>query len=220
MASRLSPLQMDFLEAFFRHESRFFLTGGAALVGFHLHHRSTRDLDFFATANHLDEGDGALVRAASEIGATVENLQTSPEFRRRLVRKGDDAVVVDLVHDRTPQLVADKPLVGNIRVDTPGEILANKLCALLSRAEIRDLVDVRALEAAGYGVEAALPAAMRKDGGLTPAQLAWVLSQIEIPAGADVPGEVEPEELARYARALRARLARLAFPADPGPAAG
>ncbi|HXG65424.1 MAG TPA: hypothetical protein VNO70_09965 [Blastocatellia bacterium] len=32
--SRLSILQQEFLRAFFRRESRFFLTGGAALAGF------------------------------------------------------------------------------------------------------------------------------------------------------------------------------------------
>jgi hypothetical protein len=43
---------------------------------------------------------------------------------------------------------------------------------LLSRSEIRDLVDVRALEKAGYGLEDSIAAAAQKDAGLTPAQLA------------------------------------------------
>lgn len=38
---KLTPLQRDLLAAFFAHERRFFLTGGAALAGFYLHHRST-----------------------------------------------------------------------------------------------------------------------------------------------------------------------------------
>jgi hypothetical protein len=67
-----------------------------------------------------------------------------------------------------------------VRVDPPEEILANKLCTLLSRSELRDLVDVYALEQAGFRVEDALPLAEKKDGGLTPAQLAWVLSQIDL----------------------------------------
>jgi hypothetical protein len=83
--------------------------------------------------------------------------------------RGDESVVVDLVVERAPQLVADKPSVGSIRLDPPEEILANKLCALLGRAEIRDLVDVRALEESGFSLERALEAGQRKDGGLTPA---------------------------------------------------
>jgi len=44
---RLTPLQRDLLLAFFERERGFFLTGGAALAGFYLHHRETTDLDFF-----------------------------------------------------------------------------------------------------------------------------------------------------------------------------
>ena len=103
-------------------------------------------------------------------------------------------------------------MVGAIRVDPPGEILANKLCTLLSRAEIRDLVDARELERAGYRVEDALAHAQRKDAGLTPAQLGWVLSQIVIGDDANAPGSVSPAELRGYLEGLVARLARLAFP--------
>ncbi|HMB26872.1 MAG TPA: nucleotidyl transferase AbiEii/AbiGii toxin family protein [Blastocatellia bacterium] len=76
------------------------------------------------------------------------------------------------------KLTALQPVISGIRVDPPEEILANKLCTLLERAEIRDLVDVRALEMAGCRVEDALPFAALKDTGLTPAQLGWVLNQI------------------------------------------
>ena len=63
------------------------------------------------------------------------------------------------------QVAPDKPLINGIRVDPPQEIMANKLCALLSRSEIRDLVDVRALELAGYRLESALSAAVTKERG-------------------------------------------------------
>jgi hypothetical protein len=49
--STLTQLQQDLLDAFFRREQRFFLTGGAALAGFFLGHRSTHDLDLFATTD-------------------------------------------------------------------------------------------------------------------------------------------------------------------------
>jgi len=102
--------------------------------------------------------------------------------------------------------------VGSIRVDPPEEILANKLCALLGRAEIRDLVDVRALEQTGLSLERALDAGRRKDGGLTPAQLAWVLSQITIGDEARIPGGVPAGELRRYLEQLIDRLVGLARP--------
>jgi hypothetical protein len=113
-------------------------------------------------------------------------------------------------------------VIDGILVDPPEEILANKLCTLLSRAEIRDLVDVRALERSGLGVEGALAAAARKDGGLTPAQLAWVLSQITIGDDARVPDGTPVAELRGYLSQLIGRLSRLAFPqperTDPGSA--
>lgn len=55
--------------------------------------------------------------------------------------------------------------VYGLRVDPPEEILAHKLCMLLSRAESRDLVDVHALELAGYRMAEALPAVMMHDSG-------------------------------------------------------
>jgi len=212
IASRLTPLQRDLLEAFFQRESRFFLTGGAALAGYHLGHRETADLDLITTSDLLTSGQAALQGAVAVLGASIERLHTAPDFHRQLVRRGRDAVVVDLVHDRAPQGPQPKMSFGAIRVDPPDEILANKLCTLLSRAEIRDLVDVLALEKAGYRAEDALRLAMQKDGGLTPAQLAWVLSQITLGEDARIPGGLAVEELRTFVADLIARLTRLAFP--------
>lgn len=113
------------------------------------------------TEDILEEGEATLRDAAAELGALVERVRTAPGFRRLLLRRGDQAVVVDLVFDRVPQIFDDKPEQAGIRVDPPAEVMANKLCTLLSRAEIRDLVDVRALEPAGYTVEDHLPLAVR-----------------------------------------------------------
>jgi len=114
--------------------------------------------------------------------------------------------VIDLVKDVSPQLHADKLDRDNILMDAPDEILANKLTALVGRAEERDLVDVLFLERAGYPVEAALPVAMDKDGGCTPATLAWLLSEITIPDGIALPAGVSPTELRAYLTELVGRL--------------
>jgi hypothetical protein len=211
MHDRLSPLQREILDDFFELAPHFYLTGGAALAGFHLGHRTTHDLDLFVEEDRLEEGDAALADVARALGATSERLQAAPSFRRFLVRRGEESVLVDLVRDPTPRgsPVAE---VGVVRVDPPEEIFANKLCSLLSRAEIRDLVDVRALERVGFSLQDALRLAMRKDSGLTPAQLGWVLSEIEIGDDARIPGGGSPGELRDYLGDLRARLARLALP--------
>lgn len=64
---------------------------------------------------------------------------------------------------------------ASIQVDTPHEILVNKLCALLGRAELRDLIDLKELLARGGNLGRALTDAPRKDGGFSPLTLAWVL---------------------------------------------
>jgi predicted nucleotidyltransferase component of viral defense system len=212
MSTGLDRLQRDLLEAFFAREQRFFLTGGAALVGFYLHHRQTLDLDLFTTEDHLEDGEAALFDAARELGATVERLRTSTSFRRFLVSRGDESVVVDIVRDLAPQIDTEKPVRDGIRIDSPREIMANKLCTLLSRGELRDLVDVMALEQAGHRIEEHLEFAARKDAGLTPAQLGWVLSQLEIGEDASPPGGVSADELRGYLDELVRRLSEVAYP--------
>ncbi len=210
--STLSDLQTKFLEEFFRHENRFLIVDGAALVGFHLGHRETHDLDLFTIEDALENGFAVASESARRLGASVESIQTTPDFRRLLVRGETEAILVDLVRERVFQATTEKPVINGIRVDPPEEILANKLCALLSRSEIRDLVDVRALELAGYRIEDALSVAVAKDSGLTPAQLGWVLSQIEFGDDLIPPGGISTEELRHYLSDLLARLTRQAFP--------
>jgi hypothetical protein len=57
---------------------------------------------------------------------------------------GAEAVVVDLVSERVTQRLPENLVISGICVDPPEEILANKLCTLLLRSEVRDLVDTRA----------------------------------------------------------------------------
>lgn len=210
--AKLSQLQNDFLSAFFARENRFFLSGGAALVGFYLGHRRTEDLDLFTMENEVENGFRLVGEVAKSLGASVEPIQTSPDFRRLLLKRGDEAIMVDLIREYVFQVSPEKTVINGIRVDTQEEILANKLCALLSRSEIRDLVDVRELERAGFNLENALVSAAKKDSGLTPAQLAWVLHQIKLSDDLIPPGEVSIAELKAYLTDLIDRLKRLASP--------
>lgn len=212
MKSTLTNLQNDFLREFFSRENHFYLTGGAALVGFYLGHRKTEDLDLFTLENEIESGFAIVRDVARHLDATVESIITSPDFRRLLVKRQAEAVVVDLVRESVFQLEAEKSVINGIRLDSPEEILANKLCTLLSRSEIRDLIDVRALEQAGFSLENALPVAAKKDAGLSPAQLAWVLNQIEFGDDAQLPTDVSIDELRIYLSNLIDRLKQLAFP--------
>ncbi|MBC8074123.1 MAG: nucleotidyl transferase AbiEii/AbiGii toxin family protein [Deltaproteobacteria bacterium] len=211
--SRLTPLQRDVLAAFFARDRGFFLTGGAALAGYHLGHRETLDLDLFATdAGDFERGRFILVEVASALGATLQVRQEAPGFRRVVLDRGGELVVIDTVLDPIPQLVPEKPDLGGVRVDPPREILVNKLCAVVGRAEERDLVDLWALERSGLSIEDALADALAKDGGCTPATLAWLLDQVVIPDHVQLPGDVPAQELRDWLAELVPRLRQLAHP--------
>ncbi len=211
----LTALQRDILAAFFEREGSFFLTEGAALAGYHLHHRQTADLDLFTVDDDaFGRARHVLVEVARSLGTRMETRQAAPGFERHLLTREDGAVVVDLVLEQTPQVVEDKPDRDGVRVDPPEEILANKLTTLLSRSEERDLVDLMYLEQAGYHAESALDHALAKDGGCTPAQLAFLLSEIEIPDAARLPADVAPAELRAFVDDLIVRLRRAALPAS------
>jgi len=51
------------------------------------------------------------------------------------------------------------------------ENVANKIAALAGRSEVRDLVDLMALEKLGFRVEDYLADARKKDGGVSPATI-------------------------------------------------
>jgi hypothetical protein len=115
------------------------------------------------------------------------------------------------VRDIAPQLF-EKLKIGGITVDPAEEILANKLCTLLSRIEPRDLVDVARLEEAGHSPIAALELAKRKDGGMSASQLAWVLSTFPIPNDETSLHGMSRQELERFRDSLVARLTAAAYP--------
>ena len=210
--SRLTALQRELAEAFFRREQRMFLTGGAALAGFYLGHRTTEDLDLFGPPGiDLAQAARTLGEAAVECGAALSAQQTSPDFRRFHARRGDELCIVDLVVDRAPMIEGQKVAFGVVRVDTLREITANKVCTILARSEIKDLVDLTALLKAGQPLEQALEDARQKDAGVDPATLAWLLSEITISSEARLPGGVDPVAVDSDRQDLVRRLRAIAF---------
>lgn len=213
----LTRLQQEFLDSFFRQTSAFFLTGGTALSAFYLFHRRSEDLDLFTLEpESLASLAPVLDTAAREIGAEWKAVQTTPAFRRYLIQRSDESVLVDCVHDIAPQLVAEKPRFGSIVVDSLEDICSNKLCALLGRIEIKDYIDLYFLHLHGIDLKAYIDKAKTKDGGMSRATLAYVISQLSI--GRLPPYLVKPVSLAalqRYFHELADELAAECFPEDP-----
>ncbi len=211
--SKLSSLQSAVIAGFFANEHGFFLTGGAALAGYHLGHRTTDDLDLFTTDDEaFARGRHVLEGVASSLAGELAIRQDTPRFKRFVLSRGDEGLVIDLVRDTNQQLHDTKDERDGVRIDPADEILANKLTAIVGRAEERDLVDVMFLERAGHAIETALAAALAKDGGCTPATLAWLLSEVTIADGISLPAGVSTTELRAYVSDLVTRLRRLALP--------
>jgi len=133
-----------------------------------------------------------------------------------LVKRGNEACVVDLVVDHAPDVDAIVDASEGVRLHSLREIGANKVCALLGRAEIRDLVDLRAILMRGLSLEDLLRDAERKDGGVSAATLAWVLESVRIGADAELPGGGDPQEMEQFRADLVRRLRALAMPDSDG----
>src|SRR5438045_2722902 len=136
-ADKLTPLQRRIVRVLAPLTPPWTLTGGGALAGIHLGHRTTRDLDLFWRER---SALGDLVTQAIELlragGMEVIVLRTTPSFSELRVSQGEDVCVVDLVAEPFPAVEPPEHVVldgAAIAVDTRHEILVAKLTALLGR---------------------------------------------------------------------------------------
>ncbi len=121
----------------------FYLTGGTALGRFYLNHRYSDDLDFFVNA---DPGYSDYI---SELKSKIEkNFLVNPEqslftddFSRIYIAEGGVALKIEFVND--VGYYAGKPVPFRFGLmDTPLNILSNKLTAVVSRDEPKDIFDI------------------------------------------------------------------------------
>lgn len=216
----LTPLQQRLLELLAPIEPAWTLVGGGALVGYHLGHRSTRDLDlFWRGLDELGPLAAEIERRLRGASLDVAALQRAPTFVRLRVSDEDEVIVLDLAIDTGPELAPDElvPAGGaQIRVASRRAILVNKLCALLGRQELRDLIDVKALLERGESLEQALRDAPTVDGGFSPLTLAWVLRGLD-PSRLAAAAGLAPElvdDLTEFRDELVERLLALARPEE------
>jgi hypothetical protein len=207
---RLTRLQRDIISILAEVGQDYFLTGGVVLAGWVLRHRMTDDLDLFTDLDTAIESADRLARfIAHKTGCTFMAVQSTPDFRRFLLSRENESVRIDFIRDRAPQLYP-KVVRDGVRTDSVEEIVVNKLCALVGRSEIRDLVDLMYLEQAGYRVENYLDSATHKDAGITPGTVAWILSTYTIPD--ELPANAKREDVIRFARDLEKRMRDAARP--------
>jgi hypothetical protein len=192
--SRLGPLQTRILELLADMEPRWTPLGGAALVGFHLDHRTTRDLDlFFRPREELGHLVESIVERLRARGLSIDVIRRSQAFAQLKVTGPDESIILDLVAEPAePMAPPEEVRIGNVTIliASRRELLATKLCSLLHRSEIRDLMDVKELLGAGSALPQGLTDAPLVDSGFSAMTLAWVLEGFDIAAlasASDIP---------------------------------
>ncbi len=138
----LYPFQDEVLKVLNRVKTGFYLTGGTAASRGYLNHRFSDDLDFFVN----DDARFILwtdrwIQALSE-NWRVEVSLRGERFVRLFLHTSEVVLKIEMVNDVPSRVGAVRvhPVLG--RLDSPENILANKITALLDREEPKDLADI------------------------------------------------------------------------------
>jgi hypothetical protein len=180
-AHKLYPFQDEVLKIINRLETGFYLTGGTAASRGYLNHRYSDDLDFFVN----DEPDFVLwvervIQSLSLIkNWDLEILSRYDRFVRLNLNQSELSLKLELINDVPSRVgeVINHTTLG--RLDTAENILANKLTALLTREEPKDLADVWGFcYQMNLSLQAAILGAEGKAAGIFPADLSRVLLSV------------------------------------------
>jgi len=98
-------------------------------------------------------------------------------------------------------------------VDPLEEIGVNKICSLLNRSELKDLIDLFFLQKNGFDIFKNLEKAQIKEGNFDPAMISYLLEKIQVK---DIPfhiiKKIDLDSLKNFIRYLQKRFAEIAFP--------
>jgi hypothetical protein len=138
----LYKIQDKVLAALSDHFGIFHLTGGTALGRFYLHHRYSEDLDLF-TNQHPGFAQAATnIRniLKKQFNTSDDKVVLYPDYIRIWI-PGEAELKVEMVNDVAARWGAPV-LYGTTPVDNVGNILANKITAIISRDEPKDVFDL------------------------------------------------------------------------------
>jgi predicted nucleotidyltransferase component of viral defense system len=141
--TKLYLLQDKFLSWWLNLGLPFYLTGGTALGRFYLNHRFSEDLDFFINADtkyqyYITELKNKIT---SRFIINIQQSLFADDFTRFFITEDDTFLKIELVNDVS--YYQGKPTVYQFgRIDTPVNILSNKLTAIVGRDEPKDIFDI------------------------------------------------------------------------------
>ena len=189
------------------------LGGGAALSGAYLGHRMTGDVDLFS---HDAEEMRLLVRVLSDVASDAEVsvtvLRDAGSLVRARMESPEGPFEIDIVHEPISDIEPPPGPIEGVVVESLVDLRAGKLTCILSRSEPRDLTDLFFLDQAGYPPERDVDLAIRKDAGVDPGVLAWLLSDFPTEPLPRMLLPLSPEKLRAFRDELAERLRRRAMP--------
>lgn len=172
----LYPFQDKVIRILNQVETGFYLTGGTATSRGYLEHRFSDDLDYFVN----DDSrfglwvDRIIFTLSQEYKCDV--LMREERFARFNLHQDNVLLKIEMIND-VPSRVGDvihHPILG--RIDSPENILANKVTAVLDREAPKDLADIWGLcYKQKLSLMHAIAGAQGKAIGIFPADLARVL---------------------------------------------
>jgi hypothetical protein len=176
--TKLYPLQDLVLQVINAEKSGFYLTGGTTASRAYLNHRFSEDLDLFVNDDDrfLYWADRIVQSLANRPDWEVAVLRREERFLRLTVDSGVVVLRLELVNDVPAHVgtITEHPILG--RIDSPENILANKITAVIDRDEPKDLADIWGFcIKMGLSLSAAIEGAHSKAAGIFPADLARTL---------------------------------------------
>jgi hypothetical protein len=140
---KLYQIQDKFLKWWSNFEFPFYLTGGSALGRFYLNHRCSEDLDFFV--NNDPQFLSYIKKIQDEITKcfrlNLKDALFTDEFSRMFITDDNQDLKLEFVNDVLYR--SGKPVSYYFGLlDTPLNILSNKLGAIISRKEPKDIFDI------------------------------------------------------------------------------
>lgn len=139
----LYKLQDKFLSWWKEQQFPFYLTGGTALSRFYLHHRYSDDLDFFINSNpnYLKLISSIKNKLSDDFSVDIQKSLFAEDYVRFYIVDEDLNLKLEFVNDVSYR--SGLPVDAYFgKLDTPVNILSNKIGAILSRDEPKDIIDI------------------------------------------------------------------------------
>lgn len=175
---KLYPFQDKILTLVKDLNTPFYLTGGTASSRGYLHHRFSDDLDFFVNdSSQFPLWTEQIINGfVHRQGLKTQVLQKDIRFVRLMLSYEEIVLKIDLVNDVPSHHgeLRSHVILGSL--DSPENILANKITAVIDRREPKDLADIWGFcTKMNLSATEAITNASSKAAGIFPADLARIL---------------------------------------------